>query len=247
MSFNVEFFLNCIVKMLDNIPLVLEITALTFVFALILAVPIAFIRIYKVKVIGPLADFYVSFIRGTPLVLHIFIILYGLPRLVDLAVNAFGLPFESKDISTLAMFLVAFSINSGAYLSEVVRSGILSVDKGEVEAAYSIGMATPRVMSRVIVPQALSTSLPNICNTLIGLLEGSSMATFVGVSELTTEAYILGGNNWLYFEAFCAAGAIYWILAIIIEQGMALIERLLMQRGAVAAFGKPEANANAQI
>jgi L-cystine transport system permease protein len=247
MTFDVKFMFEALIEILKVAPLTLEITAVSFLTSLVIALPVALIRIHRVRLIAPIADFYVSFIRGTPLVLHIFITLFGLPRLVNLLAPLLHLPFDGSDVPVLVIFFIAFSINGGAYLSEVVRSGILAVEKGEIDAAHALGMTTLQVMRRVTVPQALVVSLPNICNSMIGSLQGSSLAYFVGITEMTTMGYILGGNNWLYFEAFVAVAIIYWAITIIIEQVMLLLERIFDKNKTVFATKGVRANVNAQI
>jgi L-cystine transport system permease protein len=251
MSFDIAFMLESVIEVLKVAPLTLEITFVSFCTSFVIALAVALIRIYKVKPISYLADFYVSFIRGTPLILHIFITLFGLPRLAALLGSILHLPISEKDIPALVLFFVAFSINGGAYLSEVVRSGILAVDKGEIDAAHALGMTTFQVMRRVTIPQALVVSLPNICNSMIGMLQGSSLAYFVGITEMTTMGYIMGGNNWLFFEAFVATALVYWAIAIVIEQSMLFLERVLNKNKTVFGMNAPTKdapiNANAQI
>lgn len=230
MNFDIQFTIDSFFEIVQWAPITLGITLFSFVASFIIAIVVALIRIYRIKAIAYFCDFYVSFIRGTPLILHIFLVLYGLPRLFDFLAATIHFPLDGKSLSTLTFLLIALSINGGAYLSEVVRSGILAVDKGEIEAAQSIGMTQVQVMRRVIIPQALVVCLPLICNSFIGMLQGSSLAYFIGVREMTVTSYMLGGNYWKYFEAFVAAALVYWIIAIIIEQSMLFLERLLNKR-----------------
>lgn len=230
MIFDFGFMIHSFFDILKLAPVTLEITFVSFFFGFLIGIVIALVRLYKVKGIHYLADFYVSLIRGTPLILQIFIVLYGLPRLFDFLYTTTGFPLAGKDVSSLTFLFIALSINCGAYLSEVIRSGILAIDKGEIEAAHSIGMTAFQMLRRVILPQALAVSLPNLCNSLIGILQGSSLAFFVGVTEMTTGANILGGNNWKYFEAFAAAALVYWGIAVVIEQVMLFLERFLNKK-----------------
>lgn len=102
-------------------------------------------------------------------------------------------------------------------MSEVVRAGIQAVDKGQVEAAQSIGMTTIQTLRRIILPQALSVSLPNLSNSVIGMLHGSTLAYTISVVEINARAQIVAADNWKYFEAYIAAAILFWVLTILIE------------------------------
>ena len=157
--------------------------------------------------------------------LQIFIVYYGLPHFYDLFAAEMHFSFRSNKIPLYAYAIVAFSINASAYASEIIRAGILAVGKGEIEAAYSIGMSTPQVLRRIIIPQAVIVGLPNFTNQFIGLVHGSSMAFWISVVEITGKANLVAAATYQFVEAFCVAALIYWMLTIIIEQIMAYFER----------------------
>lgn len=197
---------------------------------------IALIRIYKVRGLHHLAAFYVSFIRGTPLLLHIMIIYFGLPLLFDTLAASYGWSARSSSIPLITFVLVAFSVNSGAYMSEAIRSGILSVDRGQLEAAYTVGMTRWQGMRRIVLPQALMASLPNLLHKFVGLLHGSSLAFTISLEDLNGRANIVATSNLKFLEAFIAAAIIYWGLTLLAEGLTALLERRLnlYNRGGIA-------------
>lgn len=228
MIFDVSFMLYSLKTLIAYLPLTLEIAAFSLVVGLILGMVVAIVRLYQVKVICKIAEGYVSVIRGTPMILHIYIVYYGIPKFFGVFGDATGVFIDTSTIPSIVFLVVALSINAGAYMSEVIRSGIIAVGTGEIEAGYAVGMSTPQVLRRVILPQALTVSLPNLCNTMISMIHGSALASFVGVAEVTCMANVLAGDNWRFFESYVAAGIIYWVVAVIIEQIMLYFERRLL-------------------
>ncbi|MFP3153826.1 amino acid ABC transporter permease [Lachnospiraceae bacterium ZAX-1] len=226
MIFDVPFMIDALGKLVKLVPLTLEITALSFVLGFVVGIFVALVRLYRVKVLHIIADAYVAVIRGTPMLLHVYIVYYGTPKFFGFLADTTGWSVDVSGIPSVVFLIVALTINSGAYMSEVVRSGIIAVGAGEIEAGYSIGMTTPLVFKRIILPQALEVSLPNLCNSMIAMLHGSALASFVGVAEVTCMANVLAGDNWKFFEAYVAAGILYWIIAIIIEQIMLFLEKI---------------------
>ncbi|MNE40259.1 L-cystine transport system permease protein TcyM [compost metagenome] len=120
---------------------------------------------------------------------------------------------------------ISFSITAGAYLSEVVRSGLQAVEKGQLEAAYSIGMTTRQAMSRIVFPQAFAIILPSLSNSTISMLHGSTLVFTVSVVDINAKSQIIASSNWKFFEAYIAAAIIYWGITILIERLSALLEK----------------------
>ncbi|WP_028561076.1 amino acid ABC transporter permease [Paenibacillus pinihumi] len=236
MKIDPVFIWTAFVKLLSALPMTLFITAISVGAGLVIGSIIALLRIYKVPVLQHLAAFYVTFIRGTPMLMHLFLVYFGLPALIDAVSGAFGWTFKSSSVPILVFVLIAFSITAGAYLAEVIRSGILAIDKGQLEAAYAIGMKTPQALWRIVFPQAFAVSLPNLSNSLIGMLHGSTLAFTVTAVEIFAEANIVATTNWKYFESFIAAALLYWGITLLIEKAVAVLEKRInvYNRGGVA-------------
>jgi L-cystine transport system permease protein len=213
--------------MLKALPLTLILSIVPLFSGFIVGVLIAFIRMYRIKYIHRVAQFYVSFFRGTPLLLHIMLVYFAIPMIFDYLAVQYGWSVRSSVIPLMLFIFVAFTLNIGAYMSETIRSGILSVSKGQLEAGYSVGMTTWQGMRRIVLPQALHVSLPNLLSKFIGLLHGSSLAFMISLQELNGTAHIVAMRNWKYLEAYIAAAVIYWILTIIAENISALLEKRL--------------------
>ncbi|PWV97309.1 L-cystine transport system permease protein [Paenibacillus cellulosilyticus] len=236
MKLDPSFIWTAFVKLLSAIPVTLEITFVSVLCGLVIGSITALARIYRIPVLAQLSSGYVTFIRGTPMLTHLLLIYFSLPMLVDGLSSQFGLGWSSARIPMIAFALVSFSITAGAYMSEVVRSGLLAVDRGQMEAALSVGMSTPQALRRIVFPQAFAASLPNLSNSLIGMLHGSTLAFTVSVVDLNAKAQIVASTNWKFFEAYVAAALIFWGLTLLIERATSFIERKInvYNRGGVA-------------
>ncbi|WP_339322266.1 amino acid ABC transporter permease [Paenibacillus sp. FSL W8-0194] len=236
MKIDPSFIWTAFTQLLPSIPTTLAITAVSVSCGFIIGLIAALLRIYKVPVLGQIASGYVTFIRGTPMLTHLLLIYFGLPMLLDAVSVGLGWGFKSTSIPMIGFAFISFSITAGAYMSEVIRAGLLAVNRGQLEAAYSIGMTTPQALRRIIFPQALGASLPNLSNSVIGMLHGSTLAFAVSVVEINAKAQIVASTNWKFFEAYLAAAVIFWGLTLLIERLTAVIEKRInmYNRGGVA-------------
>ncbi|MEH7495763.1 amino acid ABC transporter permease, partial [Neobacillus niacini] len=191
----------------------------------IIGIGVALVRIYKVKYLYRIANGYVSFFRGTPIIMHIMVIYFGFPLLLDQLSIRFDLGIQTNKIPIILFVLIALTLAAGSYLSEIIRSGIISVSNGQMEAAYSVGMTKFQAMIRIILPQALAQSIPNFTNIFVGFLHTSSIAFLVSQKEVTGAANIVASVNLKLLEAFIAAGIIYWGITILVEGISFLLEK----------------------
>jgi L-cystine transport system permease protein len=222
------FIFTAFLEIIKALPLTLTVTIIPLLAGLGIGLVVAVIRMYKIKFIHRLADFYVSFFRGTPILLHIMVIYLGIPMVYDAMADQYGWAFKSNSIPIVVFVIIAFSLNAGAYMSEIIRSGILAVNKGQIEAAYSIGMSSVQTIRRIIIPQAFAAAIPNLTNIFVGFLHASSIAFIVSLKELNGAANIVASSNLKFLEAYIAAALIYWGLTIIVEQAAAWIERRVL-------------------
>lgn len=236
MKLDPSFIWTAFTQLLSVIPTTLLITAVSVVCGLIIGTAVALIRTFRVPVLAPIAAGYVTFIRGTPMLTHLLLIYFGLPIAVDALAAQFGWGFRSASIPMIAFAFIAFSITAGGYASEVVRSGLLAVNRGQMEAAHSVGMTTAQALRRIVIPQAFAASLPNLSNLVVGMLHASTLAFTVSVVEVTAKAQIVASTNWKFFDAYLAAALIYWGLTLLVERASGLVERRInvYNRGGVA-------------
>ena len=170
-------------------------------------------HIWKIKPLKMLAVAYIEIIRGTPMILQIFIVYAGAE------------PFLGIDLTALQSAFIAIALNSAAYVSEIVRAGIDPVDKGQMEAARSLGMKKSTAMILIVVPQAIRNILPAIGNEFVTVIKESSMASVVGVGELMYAAKIVQGSTYRSLEPLIVAAGFYFILTFTLGRVISLIER----------------------
>lgn len=220
------FMWEAVPDLLRVVPVTLQITAVSLVLALVVGLATALIRIYRTPVLSQLAALYVSFIRGTPLLVQIYLSYYGLPKVLNWLAERHGWTgLDVGGIPAIAFIYFAFTLNVGAYSSETIRAAILAIDKGQLEAALSIGMTPWQGMRRIVLPQALAVALPSIGNTAISLLKDTSLAFLISVVDLMGEAKILGSRGLQFFEVYIVVALIYWAICILIERAVAILER----------------------
>jgi cystine transport system permease protein len=195
---------------LGTIPLALS----SFALGLAIALAVALMRLSRTRVVSGLARGYVSIIRGTPLLVQLFVIFYGMPS-IGLTIN----PWPSA--------IIAFSLNVGGYAAEVIRAAILSVPKGQWEAAHMIGMSRPLALRRVILPQAARVSVPPLSNTFISLVKDTSLASLILVTEMFRVAQEIATFSREFMVLYVEAAAIYWVICLFLSFGQARIERRL--------------------
>jgi L-cystine transport system permease protein len=193
-----------------TIPLALA----SFALGLALALAVALMRLSKVRVVSGIARAYVSVIRGTPLLVQLFVIFYGLPS-VGVTLD----PWPSA--------IIAFSANVGGYAAEVIRAAIQSVPKGQWEAAHMIGMSNRLALRRIILPQAARVSVPPLSNTFISLVKDTSLASLVLVTELFRKAQEIATASGEFMTLYVEAAVIYWVICLFLSSGQSVLERRL--------------------
>ncbi|SFB12032.1 MULTISPECIES: amino acid ABC transporter permease [unclassified Bacillus (in: firmicutes)] len=192
----------------------IPLTIISFIVGLVLAILTALARISDVKSLQMIARVYVSAIRGTPLLVQLFIIFYGLPT-IGVTID----PFPSA--------VIGFSLSVGAYSSEIIRAAILSIPKGQWEAGYSIGMTYPQALTRIILPQAARVSLPPLSNTFISLVKDTSLASLILVTEMFRRAQEIAATNYEFLLLYSEAALIYWVICFLLSVVQGRIEKKL--------------------
>lgn len=196
----------------------LLISLFAVIIGIIIGIIIALIRNYneqtnKIKILNFLSKTYVDIIRGTPVILQLMIIYYVI--------------FKSVDINIVIVGILAFGINSGAYVSEIIRAGIKSIDRGQTEAGYSLGLKYNQVMRFIILPQAIKNILPALGNEFITLIKETSVGAYIGIIELTKASDIIASRTYDYFFPLIIIAIIYLIITLGLSKLVNRLERKL--------------------
>lgn len=218
-------FGTAFVEALKGIPLTLSITLVTLAIGLPLGFFIAYVRMKKVPLLSPLCGLYLSFIRGTPMIVHVLVVYSMLPSMLNALFQRLGLPINVFDWNNVVYAYIVFTYYEAPLLSETIRSALLTVDNGQLEAAYSCGLTTRQAYLRIIIPQALSNSLPNLCTRTVSLLKSTSLAFSMAVAEVMGRSYVAGKHTYHYVEAYLAAFLVYILLCLTVERLFKLAER----------------------
>ena len=213
MSFDFSLIWNSLPLLLAGAGVTIEITAIAvglgFVFGLITSV----CRLSGVKILNILAVCYVNIIRGTPLLVQIFLIYFALPMIIGERIN----PFVAA--------VAACSVNSGAYVAEIFRAGIQSVDKGQMEAGRSLGLSWMQTMRYIILPQAFKHVVPPLGNEFISMTKETSLVSVIGFEELTRRGQLIIAKTYGSFEIWLTVAFIYLIMTFTIAQLVSYLER----------------------
>ena len=231
MKLNTEFMIEAFKASLSGIPVTLGITVVSLMISMPLALMMA---IKKINSKGPLSfliNTYISIIRSTPMVLQILLLYSLLPSFLNFFIKqVLKIDFNIFKIPAIYYAYAVFSLNTTAILSEVFRSALLTVDKGQLEAGLSVGLSKFLTYIRIIIPQALVVALPNICNVTVGLLKSSSLAFFMTVQDITAIAKLKAAYAYNYIEAYSIIFILYIILCTLVQLIFKYIEVQIHKR-----------------
>jgi L-cystine transport system permease protein len=207
-------------KLLAALPVTLSIVAVATVVGLAIGIGIAFIRIERVPVLRQIAAVYVSFIRSTPILVQLFITFYGLPMVL----NLFGINIIRWD--AIFFVYITYGINVSAFMSEIVRTSVLSVPYSQWDAGYSVGMTKFQAYFRIVLPQSVVIAIPSFGTTLVGLLQDSSLAYLLGIIDVIGQINILASKTTHSLEGYFIAMIIFIVLSTIVERIFGRLEKI---------------------
>ncbi|TCL36139.1 polar amino acid transport system permease protein [Anaerospora hongkongensis] len=213
MNFDFDLVVNSFPLLLLGAGVTVQITALSVGFGLLIGMFVGIARLSQVKLVKFLATVYVDFIRGTPLLVQIFLIYFALPMIIGQRID----PFIAA--------ITACSVNSGAYVAEIFRAGIQSIDKGQMEAGRSLGMTWTQTMRFIILPQAFKRIIPPLGNEFIAMLKDSSLVSVIGFEELTRRGQLIIARTYGSFEIWLTVAFIYLVMTLTISRLVDYLER----------------------
>lgn len=214
--FDSKFAINSFPKILSVVPTTIVLSAVATVIGLVLAILMVIIRERKIKVLDSIVAVYVSFIRGTPIIVQLYVVYYGLPQLI-LAIRGMSFNTTSNGLPTMLIAVLAYSLNASANISESIRSAYHSVDYQQYEAAVTVGMRPARAMTRIVIPQLITNFITNFSNLFLDLVKDTAIVYNIGIVEIMAKANILSSLGFKYIETYLDALIIYvsicWIFA----------------------------------
>jgi polar amino acid transport system permease protein len=229
LRFDVAFMNHWVGFLAQGIGYTLIVSIISIILAVGLALIGALARLSKNPIANGISTFYVSFIRGTPLLVQVYMIYLGLPQ-VGQSLQALGAPQWFADLFVLPAIpagILALSINYGAYMTETFRAGIQSIHGGQREAALALGMTPSQCMRRIILPQAIRIVIPPVGNDFIAMLKDSSLVSIMGVMELTWRASKVGRRYFRSLELLSIAAGFYWVMTVVLQTIQGRIEERL--------------------
>ena len=206
--------------LLPGLTMTIPLTVISFSLALVIAVVAAMVQFANVKVFKQIARFYIWVVRGTPLLVQLYVIFYGLPNL--------GIMLEPFPSAVLV-----FSINEGAYCAETIRAALESVPKGQLEAGYCVGMSYMQVMRRIVLPQALRTAFPSLSNNLISMVKDTSLAANITVMEMFMVTQRIASRYYEHLALYIEVALIYLLFCTVLTKLQSIGEKKLNSYGAV--------------
>ena len=213
MNFDMNLVVNSFPLLLIGAGVTIQITVLSTAIGFVIGLIVGVARISNLRVLRMLAEVYVEFFRGTPLLVQIFLFYFALPVITGQRIDPF--------IAAIS----ACGINSGAYVAEIFRAGIQSVDEGQMEAGRSLGMTWLQTMRYIIVPQAFKRVIPPLGNEFIAMLKDSSLVSVIGFEELTRRGQLIIAKTYGSFEIWMSVAVIYLVMTLTISRFVAYLER----------------------
>ncbi|MCM3014882.1 sulfur-containing amino acid ABC transporter permease TcyL [Bacillus subtilis] len=193
------------------LPVTLYILTLSLLFGFVLGLFLALPRIYNMPIVNQLAKVYISFFRGTPIMVQLFIVFYGIPALTGL------IGIDTSKMDPFYAAVATYALSNAAAAAEIIRAGVGSVDKGQTEAAYSIGLSGSQAFRRIVLPQALVQAFPNMGNMVISSLKDTSLAFSIGVMDMSGRGQTLITSSNHSLEVYIALSIVYYAVAILFE------------------------------
>lgn len=228
-SFNVNFLSEAIRVALEGLPITIGVTLV----ALIISIPLSFLfatmRMRNIPIISQLIKVYVSFVRGTPILIQIFIIYSSIPLMLKMAFEKYDIKYDIYSIHPIWYAFIIFTFSTTALLVEVFRSALSTVDKGQLEASYAVGLSTFQAYRRIIIPQMLGAAMPNITNNTISLIKATSLGYALSLPEVTLNVKVAANAGYNYLEAYFVIFIVYLILCSVVEFALKKYEKYLLR------------------
>lgn len=215
MNFDFDFCARVFPKLLVKIPYTLLLACFAFLIAFLLGLILELVSSSKNKLLSGFAKVYISYFRSTPYITQLFIFYFGLPQFFE----------PMKQITAETALIVTVAMNSAAFISEIIRGGLLSVDKNQKEAAKACGMSTFQIYKEIILPQAFVYAFPALGNTFIMMIKNTAIGFTIGVVDILAQAKIYASSSLRFFEAYIIVGLVYWVVLLTVSRLLKIAEK----------------------
>ena len=206
--FDVSLVFSSIPELLTKLPITLELAVVSMLIGLGLGLVMAIIKMKKIRVLTQITNLLISLLRGTPVIVQLYVAFFGIPMMFKAINQQFGTNLAVANISGFVYAMIALGLNQSGFMAEIIRSALQSVDPGQIEAAH----------------EAFEVALPTLGNSFISIIKGTSLAFTCAVVEITAQGQIIGGRTYRYFEVYVSLAIIYWLVTLVIEQIIRVIE-----------------------
>lgn len=230
MDFQFDFIRDALPSVAKAIPMTLLLTIFPVIAGLLLGFVLALIRIKKLPVLRQFVSVYLSFFRSVPLLILLFLAYYGMPKLINFLFYNGERIYSTAKISSLAVALTVLTLYAGAFLCEIIRGALSSVDLRQMEAAHAVGMTRMQSYWRIIIPQAVIVALPNYFNFVLALLKGTAVVFTIAVADVMNVAKTLAENGYRFIEAYTMVGILYIIFSLTLSAVFRQVERNAKKR-----------------
>jgi L-cystine transport system permease protein len=218
-AFDLKLIIEFIPTLIQYLGITLQILGASIILGLILGIAAAIPRLFKIPLLNQFVILYVSFVRGTPILIQLFLVFYGLPAVLMI----FNIDISKLD--AIYFVIVTYAISNGAGFAEIFRGAIRAVDYGQSEAAYSVGMTGSQNFFRIVLPQALRIAFPNMANSVIGSLKDTSLAFTIGVMDMMGRGDTLIASTAHALEVYISLSIIYYVVVLLFEKIFSKLEK----------------------
>ncbi|KGR84082.1 amino acid ABC transporter permease [Lysinibacillus boronitolerans] len=218
-NFDVVLIAKVIPTLLQYLPITFEILVFSILFGVMLGIVLAIPKLLHIPILKQIITIYISFIRGTPILVQLFLVFYGIPALLKL------IHIDVTRMDAMYFVIITYTFSNAAAFAEIFRAAILTVDRGQMEAAYSVGLKGSQAFMRIVFPQAIRVAFPNIANTMISSLKDTSLAFSIGVMDMVGRGETLIASTTRAFEIYVALSIVYYVIVIILEKIFKFNER----------------------
>ena len=223
--FDPVFMIRSVPEIISALPVTLALSLVSVAIGLVIALGVALIRYFNIRFLSMICQAYVSFIRGTPALVQLMLVYFGIPIMLRTVNEYLGTDFNVNGLPRFVFAVIALSFNAGAFMSETIRSALLAVDIGQLEAAYSVNMSTFQALRRIVIPQAFGIAIPPLANTIVSVIKETSLVFTISIVDLMAQARIVSSRSFRFFEIYVVVSVIYWIICTCVSRSLVIVEK----------------------